>query len=973
MEDSLYEAVRAAAERRDWSRGVELARGDAVTVASRDDAEVVLRVAAAGAVVSPTVVLYPDDGEWECDCGGSADPCLHVTAGVIALRRASREGRALGSVTSRACSLRYAFTRAPEGLIFERQVIGEGEPRPLATTLSALASGRVEGPSIAATPADLEVELALGAQRRGRLPRGVLHAALRPLAGCADVRLDGEPVRCSPEPAGWLARLVDDDAGFRLSLERDPPVSEDLGDGLARCGDVLRPLGASGLTGRDLDELVGGSVFAADDAARLVTEVLPSLRERVPVRVETSRLPETSSDPPRVRIDVAREGDALRVLACLVYGDPPAARVDAGRLVALGGPVPLRDPAAERRLERELREALGLVPGHVELLEDAAALDFAARLGGWPGEIHGDAHAGFHRTGPLVPRLEVGPDDFTLHFETSLESSGHAQAGGRAEGDAVIGAWRAGRSLVPLTGGGFAPLPDAWLARHGHRVADLLAAREAAGRLPRAALPALAELCDAEGLPRPAELGRLAALAEGFTALPEAAIPEDCPASLRPYQREGVRWLAFLGEAGLGALLADDMGLGKTLQALCALRGRTLVVAPTSVLPNWASETARFRPALRVCRYHGARRSLDPEADVVITSYALLRLDREALAAERFGTVVLDEAQTIKNPDSQVARAACSLDAGFRIALTGTPVENRLDELWSQLQFLNPGVLGPRRDFEERVARPVAAGDAAAAERLRARLRPFLLRRRKSEVAAELPPRQDVVLRVALSETERATYDAVRSATVPALVERLRGGGTVMAALEALLRLRQACCHPGLLPGHESESSSKLELLAERVATLAADGHRALVFSQWTSLLDRVEPVLREQGLGFARLDGSTRDRGAVLDAFAAADGPPLLLLSLKAGGTGLNLTAADHVFLLDPWWNPFAEDQAADRAHRIGQTRPVLVHRLVAVDTVEERILELQERKRAVAEAALGAGGEGGGLSREDLLALLE
>jgi superfamily II DNA or RNA helicase len=972
MEDSLYEEIRAAAARNVWSRGVELARADVVALESHRADEVVLRVAAPGSVVSPTVVLYPDDVEWECDCGGSADPCLHVAAAVIALRRAARDGRALDGAAERAGSLRYAFSRSSEGLVFERLVLRDGEAEPLRTTLTAVASGRVEGPAFAATPADQEVELALGAQRRGRLPRGILHAVLRPLASCPDLRLDGEPVRASAEPVGWRARLVDEDAGFRLFVEREPPVSEELGDGLVRCGDTLRPLGGSGLTGRELDELVRGRHFEPDAAPRLVTEVLPSLAGRIPVDIETGRLPDTRREPPRIVLDVAREGDGLRVLARLVYGDPPLARVDAGRLVPLGGPIPMRDPAAERRLERDLRERLGLLPGHAERLEDEAALELTGKLAGWPGEICGDALQGFWRGGPLRPRLEVGDDDFRLDFET--EATGSERAGsGSAEAGAVIRAWREGRSLVPLAGGGFAPLPVEWLARHGHRVADLLAAREAAGRLPRAALPALAALCDAEGQPRPTGLGRLAALAEGFAGLPEAPLPEDCPAALRGYQREGVSWLALLGEAGLGALLADDMGLGKTLQALCALRGRSLVVAPTSVLPNWEAEVARFRPGLRVCLYHGPRRRLEPDADVVLTSYALLRLDQDVLAAERFGTVVLDEAQFIKNPDSQVARAARALDAEFRIALTGTPVENRLEELWSQLEFLNPGVLGSRRDFEERVARPVAAGDAEAAARLRARLRPFLLRRRKSEVARELPPRQDVVLRVALSETEREIYDAVRAASVPEVVAKLRGGGTVVAALEALLRLRQACCHPALIPGQEAERSAKLDLLAERLTTLVADQHRALVFSQWTSLLDRVEPVLRQLGLDFGRLDGSTRDRGAVLREFADPDGPPLLLLSLKAGGTGLNLTAADHVFLLDPWWNPFAEDQAADRAHRIGQTRPVLVHRLVAVDTVEERILALQERKRAVAEAALGAGGGGGSLTREDLLALLE
>ncbi len=305
--------------------------------------------------------------------------------------------------------------------------------------------------------------------------------------------------------------------------------------------------------------------------------------------------------------------------------------------------------------------------------------------------------------------------------------------------------------------------------------------------------------------------------------------------------------------------------------------------------------------------------------------------------------------------------------------MTGTPVENRLDELWSQLHFANPGLLGTRARFDERYARPIAAGDAGAAGRLRARIRPFVLRRRKIEVAPELPPRTEVVLRVELDERERAVYDAVRAATKAQVALRFAAGGNVLAVLEALLRLRQAACHAGLVPGQQAESSSKVELLVEELATAVAEGHKALVFSQWTSLLDRVEPALRAAQIEWTRLDGSTRDRAGVVARFQDEAGPPVLLISLQAGGTGLNLTAADHVFLLDPWWNPAVEEQAADRAHRIGQTRPVLVHRLVAADTVEERVLALQASKRSLAEAALGDAAAAASLSREDLLALLD
>jgi SNF2 family DNA or RNA helicase len=415
------------------------------------------------------------------------------------------------------------------------------------------------------------------------------------------------------------------------------------------------------------------------------------------------------------------------------------------------------------------------------------------------------------------------------------------------------------------------------------------------------------------------------------------------------------------------------MGLGKTLQAICVLRGRSLVVCPKSVVHNWAEEIGRFRPGLSVAVYHGAKRALDAHADVTLTTYATLRMDSERLAEEAWDVVVLDEAQAVKNETSQTARAAFELHGKFKVALSGTPVENRLEELWSVMRFANPGLLGGRSGFQERYVEPIANGDPDAAARLRAKIRPFVLRRMKKDVLPELPPRTEAVLHVELDDAERSVYDAVRVATRRDLAARLAQDGNVLAALEALLRLRQAACHPALVPGQTAESSSKIEALIEALEDAAADGHRALVFSQWTSLLDLVEPHLARSGIRFTRLDGKTKDRAAVVSDFQSEGGPPVMLVSLKAGGTGLNLTAADHVFLLDPWWNPAVEDQAADRAHRIGQDRPVMVYRLVAKDTVEERIFALQAKKRALADVALGEASQAAGITREELLALLE
>jgi SNF2 family DNA or RNA helicase len=569
----------------------------------------------------------------------------------------------------------------------------------------------------------------------------------------------------------------------------------------------------------------------------------------------------------------------------------------------------------------------------------------------------------------LAPQLRPGESGPEVTF------TGESSDGKRIElgAEQVVRAWQSGSYAVEGVDGGLAWLPQDWLERHGPILEQFVAARAAGGdKLPQWARPAAAALYQALDAPPPPELAGLAPLIDGFTEIPPATLPAGLQAVLRDYQRQGVDWLCLLRDAGIGALLADDMGLGKTLQTLCAITGRTLVIAPTSTLPNWSAELARFRPDLRVSLYHGPKRGLDPSADVTLTSYAVLRLDREALAAVTWDSLVLDEAQAIKEPTTATAIAAFSLPARWRVAMSGTPVENRLTELWSLSHFCNPGLLGGRKEFILRHARRIEAGQPRAAAELQARIRPFILRRRKSEVARELPARTDLVLRCTLDPQERTVYDSLRLATHAELASRLAAGLDTIEALELLLRLRQAACHLALVPGQQATRSSKQDLLLEHLTEHTGAGHRALVFSQWTGFLDLVGAALEAAKLPYVRLDGSTVDRGEVVARFQAQDGPPVMLVSLRAGGTGLNLTAADYVYLLDPWWNPAVEDQAADRSHRIGQERPVFVHRVVAEGTVEEKILELHARKRALADAAI-EGISATALTREDLLELLQ
>jgi superfamily II DNA or RNA helicase len=449
---------------------------------------------------------------------------------------------------------------------------------------------------------------------------------------------------------------------------------------------------------------------------------------------------------------------------------------------------------------------------------------------------------------------------------------------------------------------------------------------------------------------------------------------------LRPYQKQGVAWLRFLRENGFGGILADEMGLGKTVQTLAFLKTMqneecrvqsvphrpNLIICPSSLVFNWVAEARRFTPDLEVLVLHGADRHGRFEriaaSDIVLTSYALIRRDADRYRGLEFDTVVLDEAQHIKNRQTQNAQAVKAVAARHRIVLTGTPMENSVLDLWSIFDFLMPGYLGTAQDFRERYELPIARErDAAAQTRLGRRLRPFLLRRLKKEVAADLPAKLEQVSFCELTAEQRAVYQQVIEATRKGVLEEAGAAGAAksrMLVLSALLRLRQVCCDLRLLKLeglNPSTPSGKLDLFGELLEEVMDGGHRALVFSQFVSMLTLLKERLDGEGVKYCYLDGSTTDRGAEVERFQKDAGIPVFLISLKAGGTGLNLTGADTVIHFDPWWNPAVEAQATDRAHRIGQTKVVTSYKLIARDTVEEKILALQARKREMIQSAIG------------------
>ena len=455
---------------------------------------------------------------------------------------------------------------------------------------------------------------------------------------------------------------------------------------------------------------------------------------------------------------------------------------------------------------------------------------------------------------------------------------------------------------------------------------------------------------------------------------------------LRPYQEDALGWFAFLKKFNFGGILADDMGLGKTIQVLAWLAGElengkerpSLVVSPTSVLFNWQAEAKRFVPDLKILVYVGNKRSgliikkMD-QTDLVITTYGLVRRDIEILKDLRFNYVILDESQAIKNSNSHIAKAVRLLKARHRLCLTGTPLENNVGELWSQMEFLNPGLLGPRAVFDRRFTKPIAQEDKMARNTLKQMVKAFLLRRTKGAVAKEILEKMEHVILCPMTDGQAEIYSRVRDhyrASILATIERKGLNRSRIKILEGLLRLRQAANHPALI-GEDGAGSGKLDKLTTLIKEAVSCGHKALVFSQFTKMLSLIRRSLDNAGIIYEYLDGRTpqarrKDR---VRRFQDDKDIKLFLISLKAGGLGLNLTAADYVFLVDPWWNPAVELQAVDRTHRIGQDKKVFTYRFITAETVEEKVLALQKKKREMVSAIL-YGGQGmlRHLSRKDL-----
>jgi superfamily II DNA or RNA helicase len=690
--------------------------------------------------------------------------------------------------------------------------------------------------------------------------------------------------------------------------------------------------------------------------------------------------------PPRPRLKVKTSkrsygGPALEAELSFDYAGQivPAGAPGRGTFQADSKRFVLRDPAAEDAAARELyrlgvREAYAY-GGRALELKPAAMPKLVRELvgAGWQVEAEGKL---YRQAGEFKLNVSTGSDWFDLNATADF-------GGKQVALPALLAALGRGENTVALDDGTFGMVPEEWLKKYGllARMGTIEGDKVRFGRGQVGVLDAL--LASRPEVTFDEQFGRARDELNRFQGVAPADPPAGFRGELRGYQREGLGWLRFLRAFGFGGCLADDMGLGKTVQVLALLAGaRTgpaLVVVPRSLVFNWKQEVARFSPDLKVLDHTGPARDKTGAAfkdhDIVLATYGTLRNDAATFADFHFDTCVLDESQAAKNATTETAKAVRLVKADHRLALSGTPVENHLGELWTLFDFLNPGMLGRAAVLSG--AGSVRALDAETREILGKALRPFILRRTKSQVAKDLPAKTEQTVFCDLEPEQRKLYDELRDHYRQALlkqVDKVGLGRSKIQVLEALLRLRQAACHPGLLDkARAGDASAKLDLLLPQLKEVAEEGHKALVFSQFTSLLSIVRKRLDAEKITYEYLDGKTRDRAARVERFQTDPKCPLFLISLKAGGVGLNLTAAEYVFLLDPWWNPAVEAQAIDRSHRIGQTKPVFAYRIIARNTVEEKVLALQQSKRELADAILG--GDGNlitDLKREDLELLL-
>ncbi len=633
---------------------------------------------------------------------------------------------------------------------------------------------------------------------------------------------------------------------------------------------------------------------------QFLTELLPKLQNHYEVIIQATQIAVLVDLEPKVEFKIHRlNQEQLAVTPFITYGELPR------------GKIARKDRAAESLLIKNLRQNFNLGMDQTTMLDAKAAYEFHARM--------------------LNTSNARAIATITSHY---------------SEMD----------SFLTDTLGELKDIPATVFSSHRDEILHLLELKQA-GKLTGSSQVLAQKFLTSSSSSKTSE--QALANSEALTPPVELKLNASLWNQLRDYQKQGVVWMNEHAKKNSGCILADDMGLGKTLQTLCVLRTPALIIVPTSLLSNWEQEIKRFRPELSHQVYHGGKREYRQDQDITLTTYGVLRSETESEGPSPFtslySTVVLDEAHIIRNAETLAASASFKLQAKFKIALTGTPIQNRARDLWSLFQFIAPETFSSETSLKKEL------------------IEPFLLRRTKAQVLTELPPKTYFQHHIEMSSEERKSYEAVWATAKSEVVHRVERGEKLnpLTIFEVLLRVRQNCDHVGLYdPSRIAQASSKLTRLMELCEELVEAGHSVLVYSQWTKFLDRIQTSLLQSHLPFLRLDGSTQNRGAVVDSFQNSEHAQVFLLSLHAGGVGLNLTRADHVIFCDPWWNPFVELQAEDRAYRMGQEKPVTIHRLIVEKSIEEKLLLLQEEKKKL--ATLAEGGDASEITGEQMLGIL-
>lgn len=903
----LYEEMRESSEKKTWARGLELSRQNQIFDLGYSNQVRNFVVREQAKAVDYAVTLDSLNLDWSCTCLEAESPCSHSVASVLAWRQES-EGRSIPHLHDSKWTLSYIIEPLNGALYVKRSLVRKDEIKPLPMSLQSLKSHISNSSEISARNSDLELDRVLGeSEGEGEGDTHRLSLSQFSALQALEVKFRDKEIQFDRTPRGLSLWIRKEGGGVSIKLENE---SGEVFQDFILMDSTIYPLVKLPFSPSDEQSLRSGKYLGAKESLDFMSRSLPRFKSLMPVYNQGA-----DSEKMIVQVGIQSwENEAsLFYKFLLVYGDPVLAFLEGEDLSTMGSRIPIRSRDEEYRVLVEFERATGQTLDRVYRVDVPEAFEVARRFFAGRYPLLGGAIENFATMTEGSPKLTISNSRFV--FSLGNHSYSHKEIAARLSSG---GAFR-------QKDGRWLQMSRAWLEGEGKKVMDILLMNG-----------------DHATSGSVLSINKFVSFQDKDSEFHQLILDWDkvfpvfqSPIHLRPYQLEGAKWLAKLQNLKLGGILADEMGLGKTYQTLLSLSTPSLVVAPTSLLGNWLREARQARPELNVGVLHGPSRDWDLSFDIYITSYGTVRSDMEKLKEIPFKTAVLDEAQNIKNPHAKTSVACFSLTADSRIALSGTPFENSISDLWSLMNFCVPGLLGTFDYFKAHYSKPEDV------IRLKQNISPFVLRRLKSDVALQLPEKSVQVVRCTMESDQRDFYTSLLGKIKTELVN----AESSMSILTGLLRLRQAACDPFLVDSSSSAGSSKLEYLVEALGELHQNGQAALVFSQWTSLLDRLESRLKSLGLGWSRLDGATADREGAVREFMGGE-TSIFLISLKAGGTGLNLTRADHVFILDPWWNPAVEEQAMARAHRMGREGKVFVHRLVCEETVEEKIVDLQMEK---------------------------